>query len=126
METILVLARVSGIVCLLVGLSVMNKAYISAMIDELEHSKTLFWFIGFITMILGLVVLSLYNVWSFDWPVFLTIVGWAMLLKGTAIMLFPNTWVPMYKKFKLNGIVMTSGVISIVVGLILLYEGFVA
>ncbi len=111
---------------MLTGLSVMNKSYVGAMIDELENSKTLFWFMGFVTVVLGSVTLGFYSTWTFDWPVIITIIGWMMLLKGMLIMLFPATWVPLYKKFHLNGMVTVSGAIAIIVGIILLYEGFLA
>lgn len=81
MDTTIVLARISGIMCLLIGLSVLNKKYMSAITNELENSKALFWFLGFMAVLIGAVTLEFYSTWSLHWPVLITILGWAALLK---------------------------------------------
>ncbi len=125
MDSVIVLARISGIMCLLIGLSVMNKSNMAAIMYELESSKGLFWFIGFMAALIGAIMLAVYSTWSAHWPVLLTILGWLALLKGIAIMLFPSSaWHSFYRKFKASGIVMFSGIIALLVGIILLYKGF--
>jgi len=127
MDITIVLARICGFICLLIGVSVMNKKYMSAVISEVENSKALFWFGGFLAAIIGTVLLSLYNTWSYGWPVLITILGWLSLLKGLAILLMPSTsWHSFYRKFKTSGIIMASGTIAIIFGLVLLYQGFTA
>ncbi len=126
MDTIIVLARISGIMCLLIGLSVMNKKYMAAIVGELENSKAMFWFAGFIAALLGAITLAFYSTWSFHWPVLITILGWLALLKGIVIMLFPTSlWHSFYRKFKAGGIIMFSGIIALLFGIILLYKGFI-
>jgi uncharacterized membrane protein len=125
MDSVIVLARISGIMCLLIGLSVMNKSSMATIMDELERSKAVFWFIGFMAALLGAIMLNVYSTWSAHWPVLLTILGWLALLKGIAIMLFPSSaWHSFYRKFKASGIVMFSGILALLVGIILLYKGF--
>jgi uncharacterized membrane protein len=127
MDTIIILARISGIMCLLIGLSMMNKNYMAAIIDEMENSKLSYWLTGFIAAVLGSVMLAFYSTWSGHWPVLITILGWLALLKGITIMLFPaSSWHSFYRKFKVSGIVMFSGIIALIVGIILLYKGFIA
>jgi uncharacterized membrane protein HdeD (DUF308 family) len=126
MDTTIVLARISGIMCLLLGLSVMNKKFMAAVVDDMLNSKALFWFIGFVAAMIGAVVLAFYNIWNAHWPVLITILGWLALLKGIAIMLFPGSMShSVYRKFKTSGIIMFSGIISILFGIILLYKGFI-
>ncbi len=126
MDASIVLAKISGIMCLLVGLTALNKKYIAAIIDELESSKALFWFIGFVAALIGAVILALYSAWGFNWRVLITILGWLSLLKGIAITLFPDSLMSFYKKFKASGIILFSGVIAIIFGVILLYKAFIA
>lgn len=126
MDTLIVLARISGIMCLLVGLTALNKKFIGAVISEFESSKVLFWSAGFTAALLGSILLSLYNTWNAHWPVLLTILGWLALLKGVIIMLFPGWLITSYKKIKTGDIIMLSGIIGILFGVILLYKGFIA
>ncbi len=126
MYTTIVLAKISGLMCLAIGLSVLNKKSMAVIIDELLNSKNraLFWFVGFVAALIGAVTLSFYNTWSFHWPVLITILGWAALLKGVIIMLFPDSLLSYYKKLKINGIVMFGGVVALIFGIILLYKSF--
>lgn len=90
MDTTIVLAKICGVMCVLIGLSVLNKRAMAAIIDDLLKSVALFWFVGFVAVLIGLVTLKFYRAWSFSWPVLITILGWLSLLKGAVIMLFPE------------------------------------
>lgn len=126
MDNTIILARIGGTICLLLGLSVMNKSYMAAMINELENGKALFWFFGFVAALIGSITLAFYSTWSMQWPVLITILGWLALLKGIIIMLFPvSSWHSFFRKFKGSGIIMFSGGLSLLFGIILLYKGFI-
>lgn len=45
---------------------------------------------GYITMLLGLVTVVAHNVWVWDWPVVITILGWSTLIKGVLKVGFPG------------------------------------
>ena len=45
---------------------------------------------GFTTVILGSLIAFYHNVWSGDWRVLITIVGWLAIVKGVALMAFPG------------------------------------
>jgi len=42
------------------------------------------------TLPIGLLLISGHNVWTWDWPVILTIAGWGMTLKSAAYLLVPG------------------------------------
>lgn len=126
MDNTIILARVCGIMCLVVGLTAINKSFITSVINELENSKAMFWFAGFVAALLGAIVLALYSAWSPHWRVLITILGWLSLLKGVVIMLAPASLMSFYRKFKTSGIIVFSGIIGLLVGIILLYKGFMA
>ncbi len=42
------------------------------------------------TLPFGLVLIATHNIWTFDWPVFLTIAGWGMTIKSAAYLLVPT------------------------------------
>ena len=126
MNTVTALAEVIGSLFVLVGLSMLNKNYFSALMSDLSKSKGLTWMMGLVTFLAGAVSLSLYNVWSSSWEVIITIVGWLTVIKGVFITLFPNTSIPLYRKIASKSVLMVSGVISIVIGVVLFYVGYTA
>ena len=45
--------------------------------------------IGMYTLPVGLLLVVGHNLWVWDWPVFITVFGWAMTVKATIYLLFP-------------------------------------
>lgn len=45
---------------------------------------------GYITFLLGLVTVTLHNIWTVDWKLAITILGWTTLLKGIEKIAFPD------------------------------------
>ncbi len=45
--------------------------------------------IGTLTLPLGLALVVGHNIWARDWPVLVTLLGWAMTLKSALYLLFP-------------------------------------
>jgi hypothetical protein len=126
MNVATVLAEVIGAAFILVGLTTLNKKYITAVLSDLEKSKGLTWLTGVVTFLLGAITLGLYNTWSSDWQVVITIIGWLMVLKGAFITLLPNTSMKFYRKVGSNAVVVVAGVVAIVIGLVLFSIGFTA
>jgi len=124
MDITLVLAKVLGGILLAVGVSALNKRWISTVIADIERSSGLFWMYGFVAFVIGVTTISLYDAWTSDWRVLITIIGWLCILKGVGLMVFPQSMLAVYKKVKLASIVPFSGVISVLLGLALLYFGF--
>ena len=46
--------------------------------------------IGMYTFPLGLLIVAGHNQWAWDWPVLITIVGWAMTVKSVIYLLVPG------------------------------------
>src|SRR5438067_3196630 len=57
-----------------------------------EMKKTRFagFVIAMYTLPSGLVLIVGHNRWELDWPVFLTVMGWAMTFKSALYVLFPQ------------------------------------
>ena len=69
------LAVLMGSVFVIVGITLFNKSYFSAVMTDLANSKGLRWITGLITFVMGMVIVALYNVWNADWRVLVTRVG---------------------------------------------------
>ena len=111
-----------GITFTVMGLSLFfNKKISVALIEEVTKNGAILWTLGFITLTLGAVLVVFNNVWTSGLELFVTIIGWMTLLKGIFIMVFPNTTISMYKKYKDGSLLALGGAVVFVLGLILLY-----
>jgi len=88
MEIAIFLARFWGsLFMILGGLSVGAK--LLGRIIEYTEDKTITIATGYITFLLGLATVVAHNVWVWDWPVAVTILGWVTLFKGIEKIAFP-------------------------------------
>jgi hypothetical protein len=119
------LAVLMGSALVIVGITLFNKSYFSAVMADLASSKGLLWGTGFITFVMGMVIVALYNVWSADWRVLVTLLGWLTVIKGAVIMLFPSSMMLFYRKFLSDHLLTYSGIYAVVLGGLLLFLGLV-
>lgn len=74
--------------------------------------------------VVGLTVVKTHNIWTFGWPVVITLLGWSMAIKGFAFLIFPQAM----KKFAgwsekfMQGYIRVSGIILALIGAILVYQ----
>ena len=79
---------------------------------------------GFFIIMIGAAIIASHNIWLWDWPVIITLLGWAALIKGTMRILFPETVVYLINK-KVNNYWFLSAEISfLMLSAYLLYQGF--
>ncbi len=92
MATSVVLAKLLGPYCLIVALGVLLnlKTYQKVMEDCLKNSA-IFYLAGLFSLIFGLLIIQFHNVWMFDWPIMITLMGWLGVVKGVWLIAFPKT-----------------------------------
>lgn len=96
------------------------------LIQTLVNDAPLMFVTGFFTVILGILMVVGHNVWRFNWRVIITIIGWLILLKGASILLYPPYIQTITKIFIENAyFAFISLGTNFIVGLILLYYGFI-
>ena len=117
------LAVLMGSALVIVGITLFNKSYFNAVITDLANSKGLLWVTGFITFVTGTVIVALYNVWSADWRVLVTLLGWLTVIKGAVIMLFPSGMTLFYRRFLSDHLLTYSGIYALMLGGLLLFLG---
>ena len=117
------LAHILGIFFAVLGLSIfLNKKGTSVAIDEIFENKGCVWIVGLITLILGSIIVGINNFRNTGLSLFIDILGWATLLKGSFILLFPNLTISYYKKMNKGNIFSWGGFIAFILGLILLLQ----
>lgn len=110
------LAVLMGSVRVSIGLSIFNKSYFTAVMADLTNSKGLLWLTGFVTFVMGMVMVALYNVWSADWRVLVTVLGWLTVIKGAVILLVPSSMILLYRRFWSNHLLNYSGIYALALG----------
>jgi hypothetical protein len=117
------LAVLMGSALVIVGITLFNKSYFNAVMTDLANSKGLLWITGFITFVMGTVIVALYNVWSADWRLLVTLLGWLTVIKGAFIMLFPSSMTLFYRRFLSDHLLTYSGIYALMLGGLLLFLG---
>ncbi len=99
MEISIYLARFWGSLFMILGLGSVLVKLLGRVIKYTED-KTITVSTGYITFLLGLITVTLHNIWVADWRVAITILGWLTLLKGIEKIAFPDRVNKIAQKFK--------------------------
>lgn len=126
METSLFLAQLIGPVLIVIGLGLLlKKTEFREMATDFLSSRALIFVSGLLTLVTGLAIVLTHNVWEFNWPVIITILGWLSVFGGVFRILFPDSVQSMGTSMLDKPAMMTvSGAIQIVLGLWLSYVGY--
>lgn len=89
MEISIYLARFWGSLFIILGLMSIGGRFLGKVIKYTED-KTITVSTGYITFLLGLITVTLHNIWIVDWRLAVTILGWTTLLKGIEKIVFPG------------------------------------
>jgi nitrate reductase gamma subunit len=123
----LFLGQVTGISLLLGGICLLLNAkhYEKTFLKLLKDDAAMF-VLGLILLIAGAAMVLAHNVWG-GWALIVSIVGWAMLIKGLLTLLIPKLLPWVYEKFvAFKGIIYIGGAIWVILGGLLCYYCFLA
>jgi hypothetical protein len=90
MQSSTYLARLIGPVMLVAALGMLlNAAAFRAMAQDFLRSPPLVFLSGVLTMTAGMAIVLYHNVWTADWRLIITLLGWAGAVGGAARMTLP-------------------------------------
>ena len=91
MELSLYLGQLLSVVFVVVGLALLlrNGYYMNAYKAWIKH-EGLMLFTAMVVLVAGVALVLVHNVWIAGWEVLITIVGWAMILKGVLLAFLPK------------------------------------
>ena len=105
-------ARILAVTYIAAGIAALSgKISFQEMVAEFERSPGLTFISGFVTLILGMILVEYHNLWVNDWRVLITVVGWLSLLKGILLIAFPGymkAFRGWYKNTKIWGVLMLA------------------
>lgn len=124
METSLLLARIFGAYMTIVSIAyITNQKLLKSMLITFSKRIPLF-LSGIAALVFGVWVVSIHNIWSADWRVIITVIGWISALKGVIRIFMPNITLSWFKNAKKGGWVTWAFWVSFLLGAYLLYIGF--
>ena len=83
MELSISLTKVLGLYLVIVPLAALvNRKHLPRLVEEFSTSLGLNILASVVALVLGLLLVVSHNVWSRDWRVLITILGWLTLVKG--------------------------------------------
>jgi hypothetical protein len=125
MEVPIFIAKIAAVIYLCVGLGALfNKKHFMRVLEDYAKDAGLDYLGALMALILGFLMINVYNVWAWNWTVLITLLGWGSLLKGAIHLLFPEQTMILtqrYLKMDVFGIIVT---LCLVLGLVFSYFGF--
>jgi len=120
------LAKVIGLYLLIValGMLIQTQHFLNS-VNLLIHDAPAMFVAGFMTLILGLLLVVSHNIWERSWKVLVTVIAWVTLVKGASILFCPQ-----YMDIATTGFMRSteamyiSGCIDLALGVLLSYLGF--
>ncbi len=128
MQTSIFLARLLGPLLLLPGIGILiNPRVFRTIAGEVVRSTTLLYLFGLIDFAAGLAIVLTHNVWAGSWRLLITLIGWAMLLRGVVRIIVPDMVMGYATKVINNKqIYPVTGIVAVILGLVLCYFGYMA
>jgi hypothetical protein len=126
MQTSIFIARLLGPVLLVAGIAMLiNRRGLDAITQELLRSPLLLLLLGIIDFTVGLAIVLTHNVWVADWRIIITVLGWALLVRGAVRMLVPEQAKAFGAKILKNSTVICASLaVTIALGVALSWSGY--
>ncbi len=126
MQTSLYLAKLIGPTLVVIGIGMLvNRGGYRDMAREFLASRALIFLAGLFAFVPGLAVVLAHNVWTADWRIIITILGWLALIGGAFRILFPQEVTRIGTRVIGNtSIMLIGGVVTLAIGALLSFYGY--
>jgi len=121
------LSKALGLYLVIISVGMLINAHtLKSLLGEMLKSPGLMFVMGVIGMIIGVLIVISHNIWTLDWRIIITIMGWAGLIKGTIRVVIPQYVNVLDKKWMLSDAsYYTTFVLAFLLGVLLCYLGAV-
>ena len=125
MDLSIFLGQVVSAYLIVMGLALfVNKGEMIKAAHEFVGATASFVFYGAIALILGLLLIFSHNIWDGTWRTIVTVMGWAIALKGATAVLFPRVLKKTVGVFLKGSVVNFVGLLVIALGIYLASQVF--
>ncbi|MDR3546714.1 MAG: hypothetical protein P4M11_00310 [Candidatus Pacebacteria bacterium] len=128
MDITIFLAQFLGIFFVIVTLSLLiRRDTILEIIKDVTSHRAALYVLSVVGLVSGLLLVFIHNVWSGGFvTVLVTLIGWIILLKSVLFLVLPpSSSTRLINMFRPKPVYTTWIVIALIIGLYLMYAGFV-
>lgn len=126
MTTSIFLARLLSPLLLLAGIGIaLNREFYRGMAADFLANRGLVYFGGATLLLAGTALILTHNVWSADWRIIVTLIGWLTALRGAALVVAPQWIIGLAHRWLAHPqLLIVTAVVAIVLGLVLGAVGY--
>lgn len=126
METSIFLAKVIGLFGAISTLAIISRYKIHLVMEEnAAKSPSMIYLSGFLLLMFGILITVSHQVWTLDWRVVITVLGWLILANGVMRIFFPDTVKNLVEKKKSDRRFLLAEIVTFFISVYLLYQGFI-
>lgn len=124
MDSTMILAQALGLILFIVGIGMLTRRkFVSEAIENAVQNPGTLFLMGIVALIIGALMVTTQAAW-YGWQIVITLIGWAALLKGLLIILFPRSMATLYRKCAKPDMIVIWGMLVTIIGLFLVWAGF--
>ena len=102
-----------------------NREMFPVIIDQISHDYGLIVLSGILSLLAGIAIVRVHNVWSGGWRIIVTLFGWLAILGGLARMWMPQMAGPIANAFTANpAMLIVPAVVLLALGGYLSYKAY--
>ncbi len=126
MATSILIAKLIGPIFLVAAVAMLaNPKDIQEAGREFLKNRALIYLAGILAMLGGLAILINHNIWAADWPVLITVFGWASVLGGAVRIALPSVVESIGgAMIEYPGMMRIAGAVWVLIGAFLTYKGY--
>lgn len=128
MGTSIFIAKIFGILYIIIGVGLIaNIDYYRKMMSDFSKNSLMLFYGAMMALAIGVVIVLVHNRWVANWTVIITIIGWAGILKGIWLFVFPNTVAGFMQFYEKNrNLLLVHSLVALTLGIVLTILGFSA
>lgn len=125
MELSLILAKILGLYLVIVAIAMLVKpsGFVNTFKDLIGSPGKL-GYAGLLSVLFGVILVSIHNIWVANWHVVITLLGWLTLIRGVVRLFFPNVAASLANNLSNKPFYYTVAIIGLLIGLFLVYHGY--
>ena len=102
-----------------------NREIFPVIVDQISHDYGLIVLSGVLSLLAGIAIVRVHNVWSGGWQVIVTVFGWLAIVGGLARMWAPQLAGPIADSFAANSAaLLIAAVVLVALGGFLSYKAY--
>ena len=102
-----------------------NRETVGELVTGRLNSPDFIFFSGILTLVAGLAIVRAHNVWSLEWSVLVTVIGWLCIIGGTIRIIWPERVTTLRSVVLRNeNAVTASALVALLLGAYLTAKGY--